>query len=137
MQGLKHYKIEGHKVCYIKPNKLQERHLKEMSTSPDPWQIDPVKYTLKEISCNGPVYGWLILDILFINAKHRIYRAPAATQGALTHALMLFGFGSRGRTSAMLYQNNWGRGHHVNGRGLMETNSIIAVIIPTVVRNWD
>jgi hypothetical protein len=128
IQGLQHYRIQGHRVCYIS---LQHRYQQGNG--------DPVKDTLKEIASHGPVYGWFILNVTsFSAARHGIYRAPQAKHKSDTHAVLLYGFGARGRrTSAMCYQNNWGRHYHVNGRGLIETNSIVAAIIPHVERNWQ
>lgn len=131
LQGLKHYRIQGHRLCYIKPNNLQQRYQQQGDR-------DPVKDTIEEIASHGPVYGWFILNSTsFSAARHDIYRAPPAAHKSDTHAVLLYGFGARGRsTSAMCYQNNWGRHYHVNGRGLIETKSIVAAIIPRVERNW-
>ena len=131
LQGLQHYRIQGHRVCYIRPNSLQQRYGRQGNG-------DPVKDTLKEITSHGPVYGWFVLEgASFSAARHGIYRASPTGHMSDTHAILLYGFGARGRrTSALCYQNNWGRHYHVNGRGLIETNSIVAAIIPHVERNW-
>jgi hypothetical protein len=94
IQGLQHYRIQGHRVCYIS---LQHRYQQGNG--------DPVKDTLKEIASHGPVYGWFILNVTsFSAARHGIYRAPQAKHKSDTHAVLLYGFGARGRrTSAMCY----------------------------------
>ncbi|KAJ1273007.1 hypothetical protein BS78_06G247000 [Paspalum vaginatum] len=127
VQGLKHYRIQGHRVYYIRPNNQQQRYRRD----------EDVKDTVDEIASHGPVYAWFVPNPTFSNARHGIYHAPPATHKSGAHAILLYGFGARGRrTSAMFYQNNWGRHHHVNGRGLIESNSIVAAIVPRVEKNW-
>jgi hypothetical protein len=79
------------------------------------------------------LWVWFLKRRLWVWFLRRLWwpwtPAPLIEDRPKTHAVLLFGFGSRGRSGLFDYQNNWGS---ERSRGVMETKNIISVIAPSV-----